>query len=98
MPNYNTIKKSDTVKPNEQLDRTYIWNLLYMLPGFGFFELEIRDGDDMVDTLRFSRNTDDASGRKALYVLLGKYPHPFNSIKAEFNYGFGFDLKVCVCL
>jgi len=98
MYNTKTFVMTDKKSANEQLDRTYIWKAFNMLPGFGFFALEIKDADDVVDSIRFSKNTDAESGKNKLYALLGKYPNAFSRMNAEFTYGFGFDLKITVWL
>lgn len=78
----------------DYLCRDYIWELFRILPTFGFFELEIVDGKEVVDHLAFSRNTDDEAGKKELFHILGKYPDLMRRIDADFQCGFGFDLKI----
>ena len=79
----------------EYLGRSYIWGLYNLLPSFGYFFIEISD-DEKVETLDFSKNTDEESSKKQLFDLLGKYPDFYRKVEAEFNFGFGFDLKVKV--
>ncbi|MCR5511928.1 MAG: hypothetical protein K6F54_13425 [Lachnospiraceae bacterium] len=101
----NTIATRSTAKvtrTTEYLGRSYVWALYDMLPSCGLFAIEfieyIDEEDVIVDSLTFSRNTEDEAGRKALFELLGKYPGSFCKVDAEFVYGFGFDLKVRVRL
>ena len=97
-----TKSTKKVTKTSDYLGRSYVWSLYKMLPEFGLFAIEIIDyidGEDVVvDSLIFSRNTEDESGRDRLYELLGKYPDRYNKVDAEFVYGFGFDLKVRVRL
>ena len=79
----------------EYLGRSYIWGLYNLLPSFGYFSIEIND-DGHVEILDFSKNTDEESGKKQLFNLLGRHPDFYGKVDAEFNFGFGFDLKVKV--
>ena len=101
----NTIATRSSAKvarTTDYLGRCYVWALYDMLPSFGLFAIEfidhIDEEDVIVDSLTFSRNTEDEAGRRRLYELLGKYPDRYIKVDAEFVYGFGFDLKVRVRL
>ncbi len=79
----------------DYLGRSYIWGLYRLLPSFGYFSIEISD-DEHTETLDFSKNTDEESGKKQLFDLLGKYPDSYHKVEAEFDFGFAFDLKIKV--
>ena len=88
-------------RTTDYLGRTYIWELMRMLPSFALISIEIRkpDGDEyeVVDTLTFQRTQEDeAKCRNALYELLGKYSEDYSRVIAEFEYGFGFACKIRV--
>lgn len=89
----NSIKNENNTK--EHLGRSYIWDLYRLLPSFGYFFIEIKD-EENVETLDFSKNTDDESGKQQLFDLLGRFPDFYHKVEAEFDFGFGFDLKVRV--
>ncbi len=89
------MANKDNFETIENLGRKQIWGLYRMVPSFGNFEIEISDSERF-EVLEFSKNTDAESGEKRLYSLLGKYPETYRKVEAEFEYGFGFILRVKV--
>ncbi len=88
-------------RTTDYLGRTYIWELLRMLPIFALISVEIfgPDGDEyeIMDTLTFQRTQEEEDKCKnALYELLGKYSESYSRVIAEFEYGFGFVCKIRV--
>ncbi len=97
MNNSNIITTTPTT---EYLGKSYIWALYNMLPGFGFFKIEMIDScsGDICDSLEFSKNTDEKEGQKKLMALLVHYPDNYHKLETQFDFGFGFDLYVKVYL
>ncbi len=86
---------SSNYASKEYLDRSYVWGLYRLLPSFGYFSIEINH-DGNTETLEFSKNTEEETGRKQLFDLLGRFPDSYRNIESEFAFGFGFDLNVKV--
>ncbi len=89
------MTNKDNFETIEDLGRRQIWGLYRMVPSFGNFAIEISDGE-RTETLEFSKNTDAEFGEKQLFSLLGKFPETYRKVEAEFEYGFGFILRVRV--
>ncbi len=56
----------------DYLGRSYIWALYKMLPGFGYFVMEIIDSRDgeVLEDIEFSKNSEAEEGIRKLYELL----------------------------
>ncbi len=93
----NIIASTSTT---EYLGKSYVWALYNMLPGFGFFKIEMIDSGngEICDSLEFSKNTDEKAGHKELAALLRRYPDDYRKLETQFDFGFGFDLCVKVYL